>query len=536
MWLVAFGMASGVMSASVAAEPTASVPALPPPPLPPAAPVMFEAESGQLGADCQKLQRDGAHYLTAKTPGAGNKPAGAERLVTYKIRFASSGDYELYARVRVGPDGANDDSFYFGRSLGKKDLAREDDWMVANNLGGAGTASEDDIVGSSGTPVTGKWNWINISQHLGPPGQVVFHVEKGQLEQTFQIGVREDGLDIDKLAFGPARISHRVSDLEKRRPGTYVPPKPPPPPHTPKGPAVALGKRRFLGGAFSPAQTPNFAAYFNQVTPENGGKWGAVESERDVMVWTELDASYKFAKDHAFPFKLHVLIWGNQQPSWMEKLSAKEQREEIEEWYAELAKRYPALDYIEVVNEPLHDPPSKPGDGGGNYVAALGGDGKTGWDWVITSFELARKYFPRSQLMINDFSILNVPADTERYKAIIELLQARRLIDALGIQGHSFSTTVPIEVQKKNLDVLAKTGLPIFVTELDIDGATDERQLAEYQRIFPMFWEHPAVRGVTLWGYRPGMWRTTQGANLAYANGAERPAFVWLQSYVKGKP
>jgi rhamnogalacturonan endolyase len=83
-----------------------------------------------------------------------------------------------------------------------------------------------------------------------------------------------------------------------------------------------------------------------------------------------------------------------------------------------------------------------------------------------------------------------------------------------------------------NLDRLAATGLPIHVTELDIDGPTDAVQLADYQRIFPVFWEHPAVRGITLWGYRPGHWRTAQGAYIVLENGAERPAMVWLQEYV----
>ena len=51
-----------------------------------------------------------------------------------------------------------------------------------------------------------------------------------------------------------------------------------------------------------------------------------------------------------------------------------------------------------------------------------------------------------------------------------------------------------MSVHSANLDLLASTGLPIYVTELDIDGPTDEVQLQDYQRIFPVFWEHPACR------------------------------------------
>jgi endo-1,4-beta-xylanase len=280
-------------------------------------------------------------------------------------------------------------------------------------------------------------------------------------------------------------------------------------------------------------QSVNFAAYFNQVTPENAGKWGSVEAQRDVMVWDELDAAYLFARQNGMPFKMHVLVWGNQQPAWIEALPPAEQRAEIEQWFAAVAQRYPDLDYVEVVNEPLNDPPSKPDDGGGNYVEALGGAGQSGWDWILTSFRLARKHFPRSKLMINEYSILNNTRDAERYRQIIELLKQEQTIDAVGIQGHAFETRLHAEAMLQNLERVAGAGLPIFVTELDVDGLEDDEQLADFQRLFPLFWQHPAVRGVTLWGYRPGMWRTQQGAFLAFENGAERKALVWLRQYLQ---
>ena len=210
------------------------------------------------------------------------------------------------------------------------------------------------------------------------------------------------------------------------------------------------------------------------------------------------------------------MVWGNQQPEWMETLPPAEQREEIEEWFAAVAQRYPDLDYVEVVNEPLNDPPNKDDEGGGNYIAALGGEGASGWEWILQSYRLARQYFPRARLLINDYNITNKPENTRRYRGIIELLQKENLVDGIGVQAHSFATTSewPMEVHRANLDSLAQTGLPIYVTEMDIDGPTDAEQLASYQRVFPVFWEHPAVKGITLWGYRPGMWRTKEGAYL----------------------
>jgi endo-1,4-beta-xylanase len=273
------------------------------------------------------------------------------------------------------------------------------------------------------------------------------------------------------------------------------------------------------------------------VTPENAGKWGSVEGTRNVMNWGQLDAAYALAKDNGFPFRMHVMIWGNQQPSWIETLPTSEQRAEIEQWFELVAARYPDIDFVEVVNEPLHDPPNQPGSGGGNYLAALGGNGTTGWDWVLESFRLARQHFPNSKLMMNDYNIVNNTSNIQKYIQIINLLKAEDLIDHLGVQAHAFSINdLPAATLKANLDLLATTGLPIYVTELDIDGPTDLRQLERYQTVFPVLWEHPSVEGITLWGYRPGMWRTEQMAYLIENDGiTERPALVWLRKYVAGE-
>ncbi|TPV61107.1 hypothetical protein FJ444_05710 [Aestuariibacter sp. GS-14] len=293
---------------------------------------------------------------------------------------------------------------------------------------------------------------------------------------------------------------------------------------------IAEGEVKFLGNIHAPTQLADFLQYWDQVTPENAGKWGSVERERDVMNWAELDAAYQFAKSNNLPFKLHVLVWGNQQPAWIESLSVAEQEAEIIEWFEAVSNRYPELDMIEVVNEPINDAPF--GAGNGNYAEALGGSGDTGWDWIIRSFELARSYFPNSQLLLNEYGLLNSPERATEYAGIIALLKARNLIDGVGIQAHAFSTTGSAQSIASNLQIIADTGVPVYITELDIDGPTDEQQLTDYKKIFPVLWEHDAVKGITLWGWRPGLWRDEQDAELVDENGNTRPALNWLRGYV----
>lgn len=70
----------------------------------------------------------------------------------------------------------------------------------------------------------------------------------------------------------------------------------------------------------------------------------------------------------------------------------------------------------------------------------------------------------------------------------------------------------------------------MYITEYDIEKTSDSEQESIMKDQFPVFWEHPYVAGVTLWGYIYGTtWRTGTGL---INNGTERPALTWLKSYV----
>jgi len=285
---------------------------------------------------------------------------------------------------------------------------------------------------------------------------------------------------------------------------------------------LANDKCRFLGNIIAGSTPSNFTTYWNQITPENGGKWGTVEATRDAPNWTQLDNAYNTAQTNNFLFKQHTFVWGQQQPAWMSgaTLTAAEKKEEVEEWIQTYCARYPDTDMIDVVNEPLHAVP--------DYYTALGGTGTTGWDWVIWSFEKARAYCPNSKLILNDYNIISNNGATTSYLTIINLLKDRNLIDGIGEQGHFLETT-SLATMTGNLDRLADTGLPIYISEFDLNFADDNQQSARYQEVFPLLWAHPGVRGITLWGYiQNQIWRTD--AYLIRTNGTKRPALTWLES------
>lgn len=198
------------------------------------------------------------------------------------------------------------------------------------------------------------------------------------------------------------------------------------------------------------------------------------------------------------------------------------QLKEVESWIMQACSRYPEAEYIDVVNGPLHAPPS--------YAAALGGQGITGWDWIVWAFETARKYCSKAKLILNDYNILSNDDNTSKFIEIIEVLKSKKLFDGIGEQGHFFETT-PLQTIQDNLGRLISTGLPIYISEFDVNIANDQDQLEKYKQLFPIWWEHPAVKGVTLWGYQQNqIWRTN--AYLLRSDGSERPAMTWLKGYI----
>lgn len=139
--------------------------------------------------------------------------------------------------------------------------------------------------------------------------------------------------------------------------------------------------------------------------------------------------------------------------------------------------RYPNVKYIDVVNEPPpHTTPS--------YMNGSGGSGE----------------------------------------------KAGAPIDAIGAQAHD-AYKLPTATVKGYIDKLAATGLPVYITEYDIDIADDNQQKNVMQEQFTMFYTSPNVRGITFWGYIVGAtWRSNTG--LQQSSGAMRPAMTWLMQYL----
>ncbi len=295
---------------------------------------------------------------------------------------------------------------------------------------------------------------------------------------------------------------------------------------------LSAGKGKYLGNNVrNSGVEPTFLDYWNAVTSGNGGKWGTVERNRNVMNWEKADEAYNLAEANNLPYRYHTLAWGAQYPDWIKTLEPSAFQEEMEEFISAVADRYPYIDQIDVINEAL------PGhqDDTQFFIDGLGGAGESGYDWAVWLFKKAREYFPNSKLILNDFGLVNSSSNIKEQLLLLQVLRDSALVDGFGAQAHTFHLDgLQANVLKENLDLMANAGVPIYITEMDIEGrnADEASQLSSYQNLFPVLWEHPGVAGITLWGYIYGdMW--IPDAGLVYEDGTERSSMQWLRDYME---
>jgi len=275
----------------------------------------------------------------------------------------------------------------------------------------------------------------------------------------------------------------------------------------------AASSKKFIGNITTSGQVrSDFTRYWNQITPENEGKWGSVEGTRDVYNWAPVDRIYAYARANNIPVKAHTFVWGAQSPSWINNLSATETAAEIEEWIRDYCTRYPDTAMIDVVNEAVvgHQP-------AGYAQKAFGNN------WIQRVFQLARQYCPNSILILNDYNNIRW-----QHNEFIALAKAQgNYIDAVGLQAHELKGLTAAQVKTAIDNIWNQVGKPIYISEYDIGDTNDQVQLQNYQAHFPVFWDHPHVKGITIWGYVNG--RTwIEGSGLIQDNGTPRPAMTWL--------
>ena len=330
--------------------------------------------------------------------------------------------------------------------------------------------------------------------------------------------------------------------------------------------ALADGGAKFLGNITTNSQIrSDMGTYWNQITNENGCKWGSIhsvdnsgKSKFNFNGFDSCENGYKWAKEKPGErhFKFHALIWGSQKPDFLctaknPGITVEKTKQYIIEWFDAVAAKFPDLEYIDVVNEAIwagnnyHSGYNKPANGaegistddpscGGTYIIdALGGDrvvnGKHQYDFVKTAFEMARERWPEAKLIYNDYNTLSWQMN-EGIEMIQTLLANGAPIDFYGQQAHDCKGMSKSDFESKLTKIHNETGLPMLISEYDIGEADDQKQKNDYANQIPFMWETEWIGDITIWGYINGAtWAANTG--IMESNGSKRAAMVWLEDY-----
>ncbi len=233
--------------------------------------------------------------------------------------------------------------------------------------------------------------------------------------------------------------------------------------------------------------------WFNEAVFENAMKW----RNHGTATLDEIDQALSWLADRDITARGHVMVW----PGWrwlpdpLESLRDDPDalRQAVDQRVIDAATRYRGrlLDW-DVLNEPYSNR---------DLMDVLGDRETARW------FRLAHEHDPDTTLYINDYGILthgdrsSSPHQDAYFEIIKGLIDAGAPVQGIGMQGHFGSSLTPPQRLWETLDRFATFGLPIKITELDID-LTDRELQADYLRDFmTAVFAHPATEGIIMWGF-----------------------------------
>ena len=329
---------------------------------------------------------------------------------------------------------------------------------------------------------------------------------------------------------------------------------------------VAINARQITG-----ADTNGVAlikAQFNSISPENVLKWALIHPnpEPDGYDFKLADQYVEFGQKNKMFVIGHTLVWHNQTPRWvfqdengrmLNRTNAADRElllQRMHDHIQTVVGRYKGrIKVWDVVNEALNDS-SNANDTNvlrqsSPWVRILG------MDFIVKAFEYAHEADSKAILRYNDYSIENEPK-RKRLIALIKMLQARHVpVMAIGSQTHANLSWPSPELEDTALTDIARLGLPIHITELDVNGsqegqrtqsadinqnnqatgttnqspveAAQQRLTQQYSNLFGVFLKHRnSIKLVTFWGVTDAdSWRRNGSPLLFDGNWQPKPAF-----------
>ncbi|HEY3761005.1 MAG TPA: endo-1,4-beta-xylanase [Verrucomicrobiae bacterium] len=331
---------------------------------------------------------------------------------------------------------------------------------------------------------------------------------------------------------------------------------------------------------------------FDQTSPENDLKWALVQPRPgpDGYEFGPADAYVNFGLTNHMYIVGHCLVWHNQTPNWVfagtnpppdssssgtnaapargpgfaggfgayrgPRASRDELLQRMHDHIATVVGRYKGqIKVWDVVNEAVNDR-------GTNLLRNSLWEQIIGPDFIAKAFEYAHEADPDAILRYNDYGLGNSDK-RQRFITLIKSLQAQHVpVMAIGTQTHVNVTSPTPEQLDQELTDLETLGLPIHITELDVNGSrsgqrstsadlavqttatqggmvsnADQRLAEQYSNLFKVFIKHrDHIKLVTFWGANDAVSWLARGHPLLFdGNDQPKPAYYAVMNAATGK-
>lgn len=284
----------------------------------------------------------------------------------------------------------------------------------------------------------------------------------------------------------------------------------------------------------NPDYAGTLAREFNMVEPENVMKWAAIEPAEGQFNFGPGDEVVAFAEAHNMKVRGHNLLWGIYNPAWLKQghFTPKQLRRIMKRHIQTQVSHYRGKVFAwDVVNEAID------AKGGVKHSIwydqpGIGLSGK-GTAYIAQAFRWAHAADPKALLFYNDYDAEGTNAKSDAIYAMVKDFKRRGVpIDGVGLQMHLFKLHQLPSGVAANIERLAKLGLQVHITEMDValrinaEGEADAARLEEQAKIYhhmaAICASHPACTAFQTWGFTdryswiPGYTKGKEGAGLIF--------------------
>ncbi len=242
---------------------------------------------------------------------------------------------------------------------------------------------------------------------------------------------------------------------------------------------------------------------FNGVTQRIYWAWNWNSPANIQKVMKTID----WAEQNGLRSRGHTVVYPTWQfsPSWLLKYQDNQQVlfDTVSAHVVECAKALDGrLEDWDVVNESFH-----------YYDQVIEAAG--GLPSLASWYTLAKNNAPGIAPYVNEYDIIGnggTSHSREGYKAQIQYLLDNGVpLEGIGMQGHTDSYIEP-KALKAILDDFSQFGLPIRVTEMDVNVNNEKLQASDLYDYMLTIFSHPQTVGLSLWGHWEGnMWNDRKG-------------------------